>query len=101
MARPGDLMRGERNRHRLTGGGNGIFVGEIRSTATSVDDTVRVKVPSFSNTHIFSDECKFMPRVDDAGDTVLPSTGDPCVITLAEDNVPGTPMPVITWWEPS
>ena len=99
MARPRDLIQGEPNRNRLSGGGNGIFTGHIAETATDPTDHVQVVVDAFSREKWWG-PCGFMPRVDDAGDLVLPSRGDPCIVALAESRDVGMPRPVIVWWEP-
>lgn len=99
MARPRDLIKGERNRPRLHGAA-GLFMGEVRESASSPTDEIELIVPAFSREKRWG-PCSFMPRVDEAGETVLPSAGDPCAVALFETGDPGMPESIIVWWEPS
>lgn len=76
-----------------------IFAAEFTESATSVLDRLNVTIPAF---HIEKSwgPCRWMPRVDDAGVTVLPAKGDHCVVVLAETGNVGMPEIWVTaWWE--
>lgn len=72
-----------------------VFEGTFIDTATSTTDTLRVIVPAFDDgEHAY--ECAWAPRVDDAGVTVLPVTGDWALVT---ESAEGTVCVIL--WQPS
>lgn len=72
--------------------------GVIVTSASSVDQLVKVRVPAFDRDQPYGP----MPwpyRADDAGLTLFPSEGDRCVVGFAETEHPGTPEPwILNWW---
>jgi hypothetical protein len=77
-----------------------LYHGTIAEDASSVDDLVEVTIPAFDRNQKWG-PASFMPRVDDDGDTVLPSKGDPCCVGLAETEEPGAHSVWIISWRPA
>jgi hypothetical protein len=74
------------------------YAAEFNEDASSVEDRLDVIVPVFHTEKTWG-PCRWMPRVDDAGDTVLPMKGDSCVVAFAESEDPGMPeVWVVAWW---
>lgn len=70
-----------------------MYHAEIRENALSVSDDITVLIPEI-DAKILQGPCKFMPRVDDLGDTVLPTVGDPALVAFSD-----LTQPFIVWWE--
>lgn len=66
----------------------GLLYAEFLQTAASVDDVLTVKVPGYDegeHAHGDPEGVVWMPRVDDAGDTVFPTAGDAAYVMEASD----------------
>jgi hypothetical protein len=75
-----------------------LLAAEFTEGATSVADRLNVSITAFHTEKDWG-PCRWTPRVDDAGDTVLPVEGDRCVVALAESGSPGMPeIWVVAWW---
>lgn len=78
---------------------SGVFEGRVAQDAASVGDKVKVTLDSFDREQMFG-PAPWMPRVDDAGEPVLPNNGDRCVVALAETDEPSEPEVWILAWYP-
>lgn len=67
-----------------------LYSGAVARDVANVHDQVMVTVVLFDK-EIMWGPMPWMPRVDDAGLTVLPQEGDPCIVALAATDEPGTP----------
>lgn len=68
--------------------------GTVYKDVAEVDDYALVKINDWDNENHKPFECKWMPRVDDAGDTVFPSEGDSALIIMSDENDAW----MIAWW---
>lgn len=74
------------------------YAAEFTEGAASVNDQLSVTIPAFHTEKTWG-PCRWMPRVDNAGVTVLPIEGDRCVVVLAESGDSGMPeIWVVAWW---
>lgn len=74
------------------------FAAEFTEDASSVEQRLSVIIPTFHVEKTWG-PCRWMPRVDDAGVTVLPNKGDSCVVVFAETADPGMPeVWIVAWW---
>jgi hypothetical protein len=87
-----DLLRDRKSSGSL------LYEGIIDEDADTVSDMVRVRVLAFDKQLTWG-PAPWMPRVDEAGDAMLPSRGDRCVVGLADTDDPGTPeIWILAWW---
>jgi len=70
-----------------------IMPGTFNDNISSVSDEVFIVVPTFDENQKFG-PCRWMPRVDDDGVTVLPQRGDPALLVITDNNDPW----VVAWW---
>lgn len=90
-----DLSRTFATRKQLYGesASNNTYEGVVAKNPGSVATQLFVTIPAIDRQAMHG-PCKWTPRVDDAGATVLPVIGDTALITISED---GNPW-VIAWW---
>lgn len=96
MASPADLV----SKKRSSSSDLVLYAGHFAEDAADVSGELLVTVDSF-DPDITWGPAPWMPRVDDAGATVLPQKGDKCAIGLAESEMAGTAEVWVLAWRPN
>lgn len=71
----------------------GMWYATIKTAPPDVTTGVFVAIKGFHPDHRWG-PCRWMPRVDDAGDTVNPTVGDVALVGFDDEDNPW----VICWW---
>lgn len=76
-------------------GAREAYAGEFATSAESTLDEVTVLLPGVDGGVNRFGPASWMPRVDDAGETVYPTRGDACLVMFDDDGDPW----VVAWRE--